>query len=159
MEHWELAAREAIRDLVARYNANGDTARFTQVVELFAPDAVMDLGDRRLYTGQDEILTIFTGSRDRANGDHPPVYLRHMTATHQIDVIDASTATGRCYYQVLTAIGLDHWGRYIDKYRTVDGRWRFASRRVTVDGRAPGSLFLAAEQREPGARTPNTSAS
>ena len=41
MELWELTARESIRDLVARYNANADTGRFDQVLELFAPDAVM----------------------------------------------------------------------------------------------------------------------
>src|SRR5579864_7356005 len=38
MEFWELIAREAIRDLVARYNANADTGRFDQVMELFSPD-------------------------------------------------------------------------------------------------------------------------
>ena len=32
----ELIARESIRDLVARYNANGDSGRFDQVVELMA---------------------------------------------------------------------------------------------------------------------------
>ena len=36
MELWELVARESIRDLVARYNANGDSGRFDQVLELFA---------------------------------------------------------------------------------------------------------------------------
>jgi hypothetical protein len=141
MQQWELAAREAIRDLVARYNANGDTGRFDQVIELFAPDAVMELDDAT-YTGLDEIRTIFTGARDRARGGGAPIYLRHMTATHQIDVADESTAAGRCYYMVLTAVGVDHWGRYIDQYRTVDGRWRFARRRVTVDGRSPDSIFL-----------------
>src|SRR5437868_636115 len=66
MEHWEVAARDAIRNLVARYNANGDSGRFPPVVELFAPDAVMDVGDGRVYTGRDEILTVFTGAQDRA---------------------------------------------------------------------------------------------
>jgi hypothetical protein len=141
MEHWELEAREQIRDLVARYNANGDTARFEQVLDLFAPDAVMEIGDARTYTGRDEISEIFTGTRDRVDYGSRPAYLRHFTATHQIDLIDESTAKGRCYYQVLTAVGLDHWGRYVDEYKTVDGRWRFASRRVTTDGRSPDSLF------------------
>ena len=54
MEHWELDAREQLRDLVARYNANGDTGRFEQVLDLFAPDAVMEIGDGRTYTGRDE---------------------------------------------------------------------------------------------------------
>jgi hypothetical protein len=142
MEHWELTAREQIRDLVVRYNANGDTGRFAQVIELFAPDAVMDTDDGRLLTGHDEILTVFTGARDQADYGDRPVYLRHMTATHQIDVVDETHARGRCYYQVLTDIGLDHWGRYIDNYKPVEGRWRFARRRVTLDGRNPASLFI-----------------
>jgi hypothetical protein len=141
MQLWELAAREEIRDVVARYNANGDSGRFAQVVELFAPDAVMDVDGRR-FEGRDGILELLTGTRDRAGFGGHPIYLRHFTATHQIDLIDESRATGRSYYQVLTAIGLDHWGRYIDEYRTVDGTWRFARRRVTVDGRNPESLML-----------------
>jgi hypothetical protein len=44
---------------------------------------------------------------------------------------------------VLTSVGLDHWGRYMDDYRVVDAQWRFARRRVTVDGRSPASLFPA----------------
>jgi hypothetical protein len=145
MEHWELTARESIRDLVARYNANGDTGRFDRVVELFAPDAVMDTGDTVERVGLEEIRSIFTNARDRASYGEHSVYLRHMTATLQIDLIDQTAAKGRCYYFVLTAIGLDHWGRYIDEYRTVDGVWKFARRRVTVDGRTAGSLFLPGE--------------
>ncbi|NNE74546.1 MAG: nuclear transport factor 2 family protein [Acidimicrobiales bacterium] len=145
MESWETIARESIRDLVARYNANGDTARFEQVLELFADDAVMVLPDGT-YSGKDEIMTIFTGTRDNLGRDDaettaPPPYIRHHTSTHQIDLVDDHTAKGRCYYQVLTPVGLDHWGRYVDTYRVVDGRWRFAERRVTVDGRNPDSLF------------------
>ena len=140
METWELAGREAIRDLVARYNANGDTGRFAAVLELFAPDAVMEL-DHGVYTGHDEILRIFTGVRERDTGADQPAYIRHMTGTHQIDIVDPSTARGRCYFQVLTAIGLDHWGRYIDEYTRVGERWLFARRRATVDGRSAASFF------------------
>jgi hypothetical protein len=146
MEHWELVAREAVRDLVARYDANGDTGRFDQLIELFAPDAVMETGDGSARTGPEEIRTIFTGARDGARyGDHP-VYLRHMTATLQIDVIDESRAKSRCYYFVITDIGLDHWGRYIDEFRTVGDTWKFARRRVTMDGRNPESLFIPANR-------------
>jgi hypothetical protein len=143
MERWEAVARESIRDLVARYNANGDTGRFAQVLELFAPDAVMDIGGGRTYDGLDEIATIFTGVRDHVSSSSALTYVRHLTATHQIDLVDQSTATGRCYYQVLTSVGLDHWGRYMDEYRVIEGQWRFARRRVTVDGRSPVSLFPA----------------
>jgi len=141
VELWELQAREAIRDLVARYNANGDSGRFAQVLELFAPDAQMVLPDGT-RTGHDEIITIFTGAKDDLwTAAGAPAYVRHVTGTHQIDLVDPTQATGRLYFQVITSVGLDHWGRYVDEYRCLDGRWRFARRQVTVDGYNPASLF------------------
>jgi hypothetical protein len=140
MELWEVIARESIRDTVTRYNSNGDSARFARVIELFTADAVMDvLG--QTYTGHDEIMTIFTGVVTRNASGTSPGHVRHMTATHQIDFVDESHATGRLYFQVLTKVGLDHWGRYIDQYRQVDGAWKFARRKVIVDGRSPDSTF------------------
>ena len=72
MDVWEVIARESIRDLVTRYNANGDSGRFDNVIVLFANDAVMELEGEDgpdLYPGRDEILTIFTGTRDRWAGE------------------------------------------------------------------------------------------
>jgi len=66
-------------------------------------------------------------------------FIRHFTATHQIDVESDSVARGRCYYVVFTDRGLDHWGRYIDEYRRIDGRWLFWHRKVTLDASTPGS--------------------
>ena len=98
MELWELTARESIRDLVARYNANGDTGRFAQVLELFAEDAVMETPDE-VYEGRDGIARLFTGTKDNVLGmkeTGKPIYLRHNTSTHQIDLVGATHATGRC---------------------------------------------------------------
>ncbi len=142
MEHWELSAREAIRDLVARYNANGDSGRFEQVLELFTADAVMELPDGP-RSGLEEIRSIFTGVRDKITQGDPSRYLRHITGTHQIDLIDETHARGRCYFLVLTRVGLDHWGRYIDEYQAVDGEWKISRRRVITDGRSPASLYGA----------------
>ena len=141
MEIWQLMARESIRDLVARYNANGDTGRFSQVRELFSVDAVMDIGDGKVYQGLDEVMTIFTATKDGTGANPGLTHVRHATSTHQIDLIDQHSATGRLYFFVLTDIGLDHWGRYVDRYIVEDGRWKFASRQVTVDGWSPQSLF------------------
>lgn len=141
MEISDLLAREAIRDLVARYNAYGDSGLFDRMLELFAPDAVVEIEDEA-FRGDVEIRSVFTGVPERTSrGGGTPAYLRHCTATHQIDLIDETTATGRCYFFVLTAVGIDHWGRYLDEYRVVDGRWRFARRRVLTDGLSPESLF------------------
>jgi hypothetical protein len=57
--------------------------------------------------------------------------------------MDGTTATGRCYFFVLTAVGLDHWGRYLDEYHVVDDEWRFTRRRVLTDAHSPQSLFAS----------------
>ena len=62
MEVWELTARESIRDLVARYNASGDSGRFDETMALFADDAVVEVVPGRTYTGCDEIRSLFTGA-------------------------------------------------------------------------------------------------
>jgi uncharacterized protein (TIGR02246 family) len=139
MEPWELDAREQIRDLVARYNANGDSGRFPQMLELFVPDAVVHIPSGS-HRGRDEIEAMFTNAATKTGGGDGAraAFIRHYTATLQIDLVSADDATSRSYYQVLTDRGLDHWGRYVDRYRRVDGRWLFAERNVTVDGSIPG---------------------
>jgi hypothetical protein len=147
MELWELEARESIRNLVVRYNSNGDSARFDAVLELFAPDAVMELHDGVLYEGIEQIKTIFTGTKGRfadfGQSTGKPFYMRHSTTTHQIDLVDESHAMGRCYYSVIMPHGIDHWGRYIDKYERRDGTWLFTHRKVTMDGYVPDGFGAA----------------
>ena len=134
-------ARDEIRDLVARYNANGDTGRFAQVRELFTADAVMRIEPDQEYVGIDAIMTIFTGTSSNTAASGSLNHVRHFTSTHQIDFEDDSHASGRLYFAVLTDIGLDHWGRYVDRYvRSAEG-WRFARRSVSVDGWSEASLF------------------
>jgi 3-phenylpropionate/cinnamic acid dioxygenase small subunit len=144
----DLLAREGIRDLVSRYNSYGDTGKFDPLFELFAEDAVMEVGpaqgERTLYEGRENVKKIFLGAKERV--DHQlatsgPTYIRHFTATHQIDLVDADHATGRCYFAVIIDRGLDHWGRYIDRYVRIDGAWKFEHRRVFVDGTIEQSWF------------------
>jgi 3-phenylpropionate/cinnamic acid dioxygenase small subunit len=152
LELWELIARESIRDLVARYNANGDSGRFEEMLRVFADDASMELvavdGTVRRYDGIGEVATIFTdtkatwdaslgsgGSGAKAGGTTPRHHIRHFTSTHQIDLVDESHARGRCYFAVLMPHGLDHWGRYVDEYGVRDGRWVITLRRAFSDGR------------------------
>jgi len=138
VETWELAARESIRDLVARYNASGDSGRFDEMIALFCEDAVLEI-DQNPHLGREAIRAVFTGAASRTGNAAVQVRLiRHFTASHQIDVESRSEARGRCYFQVLTDRGLDHWGRYVDRYRLDGDRWRFVHRSVTVDHAVPG---------------------
>lgn len=137
MEHWELEARESIRDLVARYNATGDSGRFDEMLALFAEDAVMET-PAETREGRAQIRAMFEGIASAPQEGPRARFIRHFTATHQIDLVDREHAKGRAYYLVLTDQGLDHWGRYVDEYRRVDGRWLFARRRATLDAALPG---------------------
>ena len=139
MELSELMAREAIRDLIARYNANGDSGRLDQVLPLFAEDATMQIEKDPARRGHAEIRSIFTEAASKFSGGGPGFFIRHMTSTLQIDILDQRSAKCRCYYLVLSPIGLDHWGRYIDEFGLIDGTWKFTTRRVTLDGRSQAS--------------------
>jgi hypothetical protein len=105
----ELSAREGIRDLVARYNSNGDAGRFPQLLDLFTPTAVMEIPDEtgatHRYEGRDAIMSMFSSLKvgfDEALGpEDSPHLIRHYTATHQIDLLDDHHARGRLYYAVL----------------------------------------------------------
>ena len=138
METWELLARECIRDTVARYNHAGDTGRFDAMVECFTPDGELVVVGGETLHGQVELRSFFSGV-----GGAAPVfaYLRHCVTNLLIDVDDPRGATAASYFQVITDIGLDHWGRYRDRLAPVGDRWLLVQRSVKTDGYAPGSFF------------------
>jgi len=144
MEQWELAVREQVRDLIAHYNLAGDRGWIDDMLGLFAPDATLTI-DGVDHVGRDAIQSVFT----QAKGPRPEL-IRHHVATLKIDVADADHASSRCYFQVLTGNGLDHWGRYTDRFATVDGEWRFAHRSVRVDGATPGGWAAVRTSEQPG---------
>jgi len=132
MEHWELAARESVRDVIAHYNLAGDRGWLDDMLALFTDDATLTI-DGTEHVGRDAIRAVFT----QAKGPHPEL-IRHHVATLKIDVQDADHASSRCYFQVLTMRGLDHWGRYTDRFVRRGDRWLFSQRSVRVDGATPG---------------------
>ena len=140
MDPQTLLAREAIRDLIARYNIDGDAGRFDDQIDLFTEDGWIEIPGPRRYEGRERLRELFTGAVGHGSSDSSPQRIAHHVSSLVID-LDAgepTSATGACYYAVLTGTGLDHWGRYKDVYRLENERWRFASRRVSVDGRVPG---------------------
>jgi hypothetical protein len=134
-----LAAREAIRDLVAAYAHAADRGRFEDLLALFTPDGTIELADGRTFAGTAAIrdfLTVSAASLGDATGSR---YVRHHVSSHHILLEAPERARGFAYFLVVTERGPDHWGRYHDEcLRTADG-WRFARRRIRVEGWAPGS--------------------
>ncbi len=146
MDLWELSARESIRDLVARHNANGDSGRFEQMLAVFAADAVLELvsmdGEVQRFDGVGQMAELFAGTSSRwsSAAAGAPHHVRHLVATHQIDLEDREHGTGRSYFVVLTPHGIDHWGRYLDEYGVRDGRWLITRRKALTDGTIEGGL-------------------
>lgn len=146
MDLAELVAREAIRELAAAYAHAADGGRFDDLLALFTPDGSLQVDDRPALIGPDAIRGFLGGTQTSVQDTaHQRGYIRHHVTSHSITVDGPEAAHGAAYFFVVTERGPDHWGRYRDRYVLRDGRWRFASRRVRVDGMAPGSW--AAERR------------
>ncbi len=147
MELWELAAREAIRDLVAAYAQAVDGGRLDELIELFTPDGVLETPDTEAHRGRAAIRARIAGAQHALADTTASALIRHHVSNLRIVVTGPQDATGEAYFFVLTAHGPDHWGRYRDRYTLVDGRWRFAHRRVRLDGWAPDSWAAAHRRR------------
>lgn len=149
MEPWELVAREEIRELVARYAHCADGGRFDELAELFAEDGELRIDGREPLRGRDAIRAFLGATRDDLRASPAVRSLRHHVSSVRIEVAAPGAATGASYFLVVSDRGPDHWGRYRDRYVARDERWRFAERRVRVDGAAPGS-WATARRRGPG---------
>ena len=72
--------------------------------------------------------------------------LRHHVSSIRIELTGPDSASATSYFAVYTEVGLDHWGRYGDRFVRVDAQWLLEHRRVRVDGATPSSR-LAVKQR------------
>jgi uncharacterized protein (TIGR02246 family) len=132
MELWELTAREAIRELVTAYARAADTGRADNFAALFATDGVLEVHGVGEIEGRDAIRGFLGGTAVN------PVQLRHVVTNVHIDVESPTSASGECYFTVFTEAGVDHWGRYRDRYVGDGDEWKFAHRLARTDGRTPG---------------------
>jgi len=139
VEDWELAAREGIRETIAAYAHRVDGGRFDELVDLFAPDGVLEVEGEPAHRGGDAIRAFVTGTgADLAAGTGAP-RIRHHVSNVLIELDGPDRARARCYFLAVTDRGVDHWGRYRDELVRDGDVWRFAHRGVRTDGAAPGS--------------------
>ena len=62
MELWELAARERIRDTLARYNWSGDALRLDDLAQTFCEDGELELRGRESVHGRAAIIELLGGA-------------------------------------------------------------------------------------------------
>jgi hypothetical protein len=140
--HWaRLRVRIGVTHLLTTYQYLADTGKVERLAELFAPDGVLEIGDDR-YTGVDGVLGLFRDTSGQfADADFLPA--RHHLSSIYVEPQPDGSAKAYSCFQFIGTRGLDHWGTYRDvvvpfKDGTEDG-WRFAHRRVIIEGFAPGS--------------------
>lgn len=132
--------RTAVADLIARYAHAVDGGRFDDASACFASDGVLDVGEGARSVGPAAISRRFAeaGWKLAASSNENVAFVRHHVSSLVVEMDTSGTsATARSYFLVLTEIGVDHWGRYLDRVvKGLDGQWQFAERRVAVDGRS-----------------------
>jgi hypothetical protein len=166
MEMWELVAREQVRDTVATYNHCGDRLLLDEMAACFTPDGVLETKAGWTARGRAEIIARLGGVREltaatvgaeqaRPAGPGPvgaPAFIRHFVANLRFDAVAPDRIDTSAYFCVLTAAGVDHWGRYRDVLVPAEGRWLFAHRTVRTDAFAPGSPFAPSADQVPAGR-------
>jgi hypothetical protein len=145
MQLWELAARESIRDTIARYAQAGDRLMIEEMAGTFCEDGVLETRrDHRTWVGRAAIAGRLSSGRGttaaqaraaavsaRAPGE--TVIRRHVVSNICFDEVTPRHARVSSYFTVLTGDGLDHFGRYRDLLVPVGDRWLFRHRVVTRD--------------------------
>ncbi len=134
----ELLARQAIRDTIARYNLAGDRGRLAELADCFCEHGVLEVRDAWRAHGRREIEERLAGVRLSPESAADPILVRHHVTTHRAEIDGADSARAWTYFIVLTGIGLDHAGRYVDRFERVADDWLIAHRSVVLDWRAPG---------------------
>jgi len=148
VEAWELEAREQIRETIAAYAHRVDGGRLDDLVELFAPEGVLEVEGEPPHRGRDAIRAFVAGTgRDLVAGTGAP-RIRHHVSNVVIELHEPDRARARCYFLAVTDGGVDHWGRYRDELRRDGEAWRFVHRRVRTDGAVPGSWVAGRRHRD-----------
>ncbi len=120
--------RVEIHELISRYNFAIDFGDVATWVATFTEDGVFH-GSMGRYEGR-QALTAFADGFVREYPDG-----RHWVNNLVVDG-DGEMASAACYIHMFRASGDRETvatGRYDDRLRKVNGRWRFVERVVTVD--------------------------
>lgn len=129
----------AVSQVLARYNVCGDRGQLAELVALFTEDGRLTIP---LWSaqGHDEIARCL--KLGASFGAVRPTFVRHHLTTSALSWA-GDDVEARTYFQVITDIGLDHAGVYIDRLTPVAtaSSWAFREREVRIDWKASNSLF------------------
>jgi hypothetical protein len=142
MELYEVAAREAIRYTVGLYHKNGDFGDYDNHVNVFDADAEMVIQGGKVLKGVHEIIGALRAGAMARGAFQGQNFQRHHLTTAMIELTSETTAEGRHYIIVVTELGFDHTGTYIDQYVKHADRWLISRRQATMEWARPESRFV-----------------
>jgi hypothetical protein len=151
VELWELSAREACRDTLAQYTHSGDRYVLEEFAGAFCEDGVLEIRGAEPLQGRDAIMARFGGApaaakaqehaEQRRGAGSKRRIVRHNVTNIRFESIRPEEAIVASYFTVISEIGLDHMGRYRDRFVPVGDRWLIAHRFVSTDWRSPETTF------------------
>lgn len=134
----ELSAQDYVdvQNLYARYNHASDAGDADAYASCFTDDGVLQI-DPLGVTVQGRASLVTYKQRDAAGRGGR--YRRHWNGSLHLDMLDASTVRGRCYFHGFNGVPgeppvLADAGVYDDRIVRVVGAWKFARRHITLDG-------------------------
>jgi hypothetical protein len=139
----EMLAREAIRYTIGRYNSAIDRSAYPELAEVFAPDGVMAFGGQARFEGREKIIAALTAGAQRRGALDAKNFQRHLLGNSIINVVDGRTARSVHYIVVITELGVDHSGVYVDDFIKSGDRWLIAHRAANLEWVRPDSRFFS----------------
>ncbi len=134
--------RRNIEAVVFRYAKLLDTKRYSQLTEVFTPEATANYVGMAECKGVEAIIGLVSGVLDRCGNT------QHLLGNVQIDV-QGDQATASCYLQAIhVGVGdysdrlLTVWGEYRDRLVRTAAGWRIVYRELTTL-HAQGDIGLA----------------
>ncbi|TAL03190.1 MAG: DUF4440 domain-containing protein [Rhodospirillaceae bacterium] len=143
----DMLAREAIRATMARYAIAADAADYELLAQCFTVDGVLCVVGGLVLMGRDAIVDALSSRANaRGHGAQIGIFQRHVLGTCHI-TFQGNAAQAVTYYHVVTEIGPDHAGRYVDHFIVSEEEWLIVRRDASVDWFDPKSRFAAALRR------------
>jgi uncharacterized protein (TIGR02246 family) len=137
----EMLRREAIRYTISRYISAIDRGKYEELADVFTPDGTMTFGGHPSLVGHDQIISSMRQGAERRGAFQPGNFQRHVLGHSIINVIDGRTARSVHYILVMSEVGVDHSGAYVDDFVKSGDRWLIAHRKANLEWVTPASRF------------------
>jgi hypothetical protein len=140
----DCIAIEQIRATVVRYAWSVDAADYVAMARCFTPEGKLHVTSKMTLNGRRDIAeTLGTRALARGHGGGGKKFQRHNVANIDVE-LDGEQARVRSYFTVFTEIGLDHLGRYEDRFVKIDDEWLIDDRVARLDAVSERSRFAPA---------------